>query len=280
MMCRCIILLIGFPFSLLFAQKKEKLQFNYQMVYRVSYQTDSNDVSSRKQRNMELLLNDEMSLFQSINRGQQDSIFFTEKKTRTAALLMAPVNKLNYQILKRGAEIKTYDSAFGINLQGVDEIYYYDEPRDMLEWQIKQDTLRIGNLFCQRADVHFGGRHWIAWFAPEIPIPDGPYKFCGLPGLIVSIADTKGHWQFDLTNIRNVEKVVVLNFQSWYKFVPATKERLFRERKEFQDNLVANMEASGADFSHPASPEYTHERGRIEYSKLLANDNNWIERYP
>ncbi|SKB26479.1 hypothetical protein SAMN05660226_00125 [Parapedobacter luteus] len=64
------------------------------------------------------------------------------------------------------------------------------------------------------------------------------------------------------SNIRSVEKVVVLNFQSWYKFVPATKEKLFRERRQFQNSLVANMEAAGADFSHPASAEYTHERGR------------------
>ncbi|SKB26475.1 GLPGLI family protein [Parapedobacter luteus] len=279
-MSRCIIFMLWFPLPRLLAQEEEELRFDHQIVYQVTYQTDSNDEATRKDINMELLLNDEVSLFQSIWRGQRDSVFFAEKKVPMAMLYIRPVNKFNYQIMKRGNLIKTYDSAFDINLQGIDQIYHYEESRDMLEWQIKEDTLRIGDMFCQRADVRFGGRDWVAWFTPEIPISDGPYKFCGLPGLIVSIADTKGHWQFDLTNIRNVEKVVVLNFQSWYKFVPATKERLFRERREFQDNLVANMEAKGSDFSHPASPEYTHERGRKELSKRMANDNNWIELYP
>ncbi|SKB26417.1 GLPGLI family protein [Parapedobacter luteus] len=279
-MFRYVVSLFGIPFSLLFAQEKEELRFNHQVIYKATYQTDSSNEASRKEIGMELLLNDEVSLFRSIRKGQRDSAFFAEKKVQIGMIHLTPVHKFNYQIVKRGDQIKTYDSPFGINLQGVDEIYYYDEPRDMLEWQIKEDTLRIGKLFCQRADVYFGKRHWIAWFAPEIPIPDGPYKFCGLPGLIVSIADTKGHWQFDLTNIRSVEKVVVLNFQSWYKFVPATKEKLFRERRQFQNSLVANMEAAGADFSHPASAEYTHERGRKEYSKRLADDNNWIELYP
>src|SRR5690606_1469092 len=61
-------------------------------------------------------------------------------------------------------------------------------------------------MACQRADIRFGGRDWVAWFTTEIPIPDGPYKFCGLPGLIVSIADTQQHWQFDLTHILNVKR--------------------------------------------------------------------------
>lgn len=279
-MSRCIILLICFPFSVLFAQEREKLLFDHQVIYRLTYQTDSTNEASRKDIDMELLLNDETSLFRSIRKGMRDSVFFAEQNVATGMIHITPAYKFNYQILKSADQIKVYDSAFGINLQGVDEIYYYNESKSIFDWQIKEDTLRIGNLFCQRADLHFGGRHWIAWFAPEITIPDGPYKFCNLPGLIVSIADTNEHWQFNLTNIRNVEKAVVLNFQSWYKFVPATKERLFRERRKFQDNLVASMEAKGTDFSHPASPEYTHERGKREISKRLADDNNWIELYP
>lgn len=39
-----------------------------------------------------------------------------------------------------------------------------------------------------------GGRDWVAWFTNDIPIQDGPYKFCGLPGLIIKIEDdTKTH---------------------------------------------------------------------------------------
>ena len=135
-------------------------------------------------------------------------------------------------------------------------------------------------MLCQRADVDFGGRHWVAWFTPEIPVPDGPYKFCGLPGLIVQIADTKDHWRFELTNTRQVDKHVTMNFQSWYEFIPASKEQLFKDRRDFQDNLVATVEAAGADFSNPASDEYTHEYGKKEIGERLANDNNWIELDP
>jgi len=263
-----------------YGQDREELRFDHQFVYKVTYQTDSNDESSVKSIDMELLTNKDISLFQSIDKGRRDSGYLAERKVATPMLIVRPINKFNFQIIKSGDRIKTYDSAFGMNLQGIDQIYYYEEPRDMLDWRISDDTLSIGNMLCQRADVRFGGRDWIAWFTPEIPVADGPYKFCGLPGLIVSIADTKNHWRFDLTNVRNVEKRVTLNFQSWYEFVPATKEQLYRERRAFQDNLVANLEAAGADFSHPASVEYTHERGKKEIGKRIAKDNNWIELIP
>jgi GLPGLI family protein len=48
---------------------------------------------------------------------------------------------------------------------------------------------KIGNWEAQKATTEFGGRKWTAWFCEEIPLSDGPYKFKGLPGLIVKISD-------------------------------------------------------------------------------------------
>ena len=39
------------------------------------------------------------------------------------------------------------------------------------------------------ATTEFGGRKWTAWFSTDLPFQDGPYKFYGLPGLIVKIED-------------------------------------------------------------------------------------------
>ena len=46
---------------------------------------------------------------------------------------------------------------------------------------------KIGEFETQKAETFIFGRKWTAWFSPEIPIQDGPYKFRGLPGLIVKI---------------------------------------------------------------------------------------------
>lgn len=64
-------------------------------------------------------------------------------------------------------------------------------------WQIMQEKKKIEGYECFKAiSKPFRGRTYIAWFCPEIPIPDGPWKLCGLPGLILEAQDEKGEVKF------------------------------------------------------------------------------------
>lgn len=58
-------------------------------------------------------------------------------------------------------------------------------------WKIKEDTLTIGKFKCKKAIGDFRGRTYIAWFTEEIPLPYGPFKLYGLPGLILQAEDTE-----------------------------------------------------------------------------------------
>lgn len=60
------------------------------------------------------------------------------------------------------------------------------------EWKILPEKQKIGEYNAQKATTSYGGREWIAWFSTDIPFQDGPYKFYGLPGLIVKLEDTTG----------------------------------------------------------------------------------------
>lgn len=273
---KAVLILICVFNSYGYAQQKEELHFNHQVIYDLTYQPDSTKQSFQN-INLELLLNDEGSLFRSVQKGTRDSVRYAEKKTPQGMMVMRPVNKFNYQIVKRNGYIKSYDSPFGPSIEGKEAIYYYEEQQKDLDWQIKEDTLRIADILCQRADLIFGNRHWIAWFAPEIPISDGPYKFCGLPGLIISIYDTQEFWRFDMVNILNVNKDVVIHFEDWYTFSSTTKEKLFKERRDYQNNLFSTAEAAGNRFDHPTDKSKTHEWLRNNVNEQMAADNNWIE---
>lgn len=63
-------------------------------------------------------------------------------------------------------------------------------------WQIQDSIKMIGNYTSRLATSHFRGRDYTAWFTEEIPVSAGPWKFNGLPGLIIDIADTTNqyHW--------------------------------------------------------------------------------------
>ena len=57
----------------------------------------------------------------------------------------------------------------------------------------------------QKATTDFGGRKWTAWFTTEIPYSEGPYKFKGLPGLVVELSDSENNFQFELVKISKPE---------------------------------------------------------------------------
>lgn len=76
------------------------------------------------------------------------------------------------------------------------------EVPEKMDWKLSPDTKKIDEFLCQKATTQYGGREWEAWFYTNYPYQDGPYVFRGLPGLIISIADTKGDYRFDLVAIK------------------------------------------------------------------------------
>lgn len=89
---------------------------------------------------------------------------------------------------------KSYPSFKTTWLTNIEETNMIVEETPVLKWQILPETQKIENYNCQKATTNFGGRIWEAWFSKDLPFPDGPYKFHGLPGLIVKLEDkTKSH---------------------------------------------------------------------------------------
>jgi GLPGLI family protein len=86
---------------------------------------------------------------------------------------------------------------------GRDKFRYEDE-LGILPWKISESTDTILNYSCQKATLNFRGRTYIAWFAPEIPVNDGPWKFMGLPGLILKVEDEQQLFSFALAGLQQL----------------------------------------------------------------------------
>jgi GLPGLI family protein len=52
-------------------------------------------------------------------------------------------------------------------------------------WELKEETLTIEGLFCQKARGFFIDKYYDVWFAPSVPFAAGPLYMHGLPGVIV-----------------------------------------------------------------------------------------------
>ena len=75
-----------------------------------------------------------------------------------------------------------------------------------MAWQILPDKKSIGEFNVQKATLDLYGRKWTAWFDAGVPIQDGPYKFHGLPGLIVKISSEDGTHVFELKGAQKLSK--------------------------------------------------------------------------
>ena len=81
-------------------------------------------------------------------------------------------------------------------------IGYNDDSK--FNWKISDEKAKIGSYNTQKATTDFGGRKWIAWFASDVPLQDGPYKFHGLPGLIVKVEDEGQNYSWELKGNKKV----------------------------------------------------------------------------
>lgn len=92
------------------------------------------------------------------------------------------------------------------NYSFIDGKYYVFETFDKMAWTLKDKKKSVGNYTAQLAESDYGGRHWYAWFVKEIPLFEGPYKFNGLPGMIIEVYDIQHNFNFTLVSLSNLNE--------------------------------------------------------------------------
>lgn len=193
------------------------LTMSYGQTTRFIYETlvnpDSINLVTMKTERTFLDIKANRSLFISENKLIRDSIFASfkpeEKENRkkeekdfskSGKIKRPEATFFEYFITKDIPEQKIYYH----DKVGAKQIYYQEDRP--IKWEITSDIGKQNGYTAQKATTNFGGRIWTAWFTKDINISDGPYKFSGLPGLIVKLEDDKGDYRFDL-----IKKVMLQN---------------------------------------------------------------------
>lgn len=114
---------------------------------------------------------------------------------------------------------------------GGDKFRYEDE-LGTLPWKVTEVTDTLLSYTCQKATLHFRGRDYTAWFAPEIPVNDGPWKFMGLPGLILKVSDDKQLFSFALIGIKQLSPVKPIRIDDAKTNIKCTRAELERQKKK------------------------------------------------
>lgn len=255
--------------------KTVRIEYDYVAEYSLNYQPDSMS-EVRKNATMALLINSTQSMFAAYGNINKDTTKYIGdligKKINASTIQPKPDYYFKYYILKKDGDVTTFDQI--AVLQGPYFKYIEYSP---FKWKLLKDTATINSLKCQSAECNFGNRKWIAWFTVEIPISDGPYKFSGLPGLIVKISDSQNYWIFELVNFRKTKYLYpkryflgnVLNS----KVVSTDKTNFMELLRDSYENGFEIEKLYGLEFINEV------EQQKRYYKDRAKKENNWIELY-
>ena len=145
----------------------------------------------------------------------------------------------SFYITKSGSDDKmlTYDIASATKFR-------WEEQLPHIEWNVTDSTMNIIGYECFMATADYHGRKWTAWFAPEIPISDGPWKLCGLPGIILQAECDGGQYRFVADGIQQARNTEyrIYGKENWE---PIKREEFWRLRRECLDNPSRNSGTGG-----------------------------------
>ena len=92
----------------------------------------------------------------------------------------------------------------------ISAFFVYSDSIPSLEWNFSsEETESIMGYDCRKATTDFAGRTYTVWFTPEIPLPFGPYKFGGLPGLILKIEDAERQFVWEAIGIERTNNPIM-----------------------------------------------------------------------
>lgn len=153
--------------------------------------------------------------------------------------------------------------------------FFYEEDNVPQEWMVEDSTKQILGHTCKKAECNFRGRHWIAWYAVDIPIKNGPWKLNGLSGLILEAYDSKKDYHYTATAL-DEKPVFPVTF---YKF--EDNGEMKTERKTYNHTLekylmgadVAELELLQEALKEGIPLKFVRRRGKKLRYDLLERDH-------
>lgn len=248
-------------------------------VYQVTMKPDSLNRNDVKIENANLDVTPSGSIFYAANTIQRDSLFTRMRQTHqfNAQAFQNLRSNIPYIITKDYTnQTITFQDRIGRSQ------YQYTET-DPFHWKILPQTLKIGDYNTQEAETTYGGRTWKVWFTTDVPFFDGPYKFSGLPGLIVKAEDSKGDYSFDLMQTKKIP--APFDVQSFGQVIKISKDKFEKTEQSYQKDPIAFMQASfnggfgrggrggGPNFNRNNNPQAQRQREQQLLDQIKKNNN-------
>jgi GLPGLI family protein len=240
-------------FAILLSAQTTANRFFYELNYK-----PKKGIDSIQKAVMILDIADKKSIYRDYLTVSQDSIIKIEVEKMQKAGVFKDISKsfqmpkFAYKIFKEYPSMKITFAERMLN----SVFAYTEEPK--FDWKISNDKQKIGDYEAQKATTEFGGRKWTAWFTESIPFPDGPYKFSGLPGLIVKIEDAEKNYSWVLTANKKLKEFSELSYS----------EKLQSQFGGRSEPTVISREKFDSSFETYKKDPFASIRGQIPQDRL------------
>ena len=133
----------------------------------------------------------------NLSNESKCELFITDTVTvfRVTSAATATYKDENFFIKNHNDNLTYFNERF-LNIN-----FYVKDTLHSMKWQLAKDTMTILGNKCLSAITNFRGRDYIAYYSPFFAVSDGPWKFGGLPGLILSIKSVDNFIEWKATKI-------------------------------------------------------------------------------
>lgn len=174
------------------------------LTYEVVFIKDTTRPEKKTTDLMILDIGSKISKYYSYKQFKRDSIVKIDKENNASF----DVQMLHIKQYRPGAFshciYKNYPSGqLTMHDKIVKDLFIMEEKLPDFNWHLTEQTDSICGYLCHIATGEFRGREYKAWFASEISKSEGPWKFCGLPGLILKIEDRAQQYIFECISINS-----------------------------------------------------------------------------
>lgn len=126
--------------------------------------------------------------------------------------------------------------------------FIYEDSLNNMNWELQSGDSVVLGYNCSKASLSYHGRQWTVWYTPDISISEGPWKLCGLPGMILKAESDKQEYSFTVTAIYYASGTISLPVTKDYqKSTPQQINEFDKLRVEDPEAFMVRVE--GMDLS-------------------------------
>lgn len=236
MIKKLLFLTLFFEFSILFAQEKLEIKYQFEYAY---------DLSKAEKPST-------LDFYKATNENKGEYTLITSKTEAT----FSPIEKLNNQQNKTGgggsmlpprnSYYLNYSTNEIVELKDmISKSFIVTDSLPTYNWVIQKEKTKLLGYDVKLASATRGKLTYEAWFAPKLNFKSGPFSFNGLPGVILQLTETdaQGHQKItkavevkinDKARINKPTKGEVISKEGYEAFM----EEMLQKQQERLNNRV------------------------------------------